>query len=120
MSKPIFNTGERRGMIVVIIILAALIALSYVVNHFHSSTDNLQKEQTDSVIKVLRSQIANNDSASTNDNDLPKNKEKKTSTKKTSTKKTSTKKVKKQNKQSSKTKNNHIERDMLEEALPQN
>ena len=102
-------------MIVVIIILAALIALSYVVNHFPSSTDNLQKEKTDSVIKVLRSQIANDDSASTNDNDLPKNKEKKTSTKKTSTKK-----VKKQNKQSSKTKNNHLERDMLEESLPQN
>ena len=115
MSRPIFNTGERRGMIVVIIILATLIALSYVVNHFPSSTDNLQKEQTDSVIKVLRSQIANNDSASTNEETHSKNKKEKISTKKTSTKK-----VKKQNKQSSKTKNNHIERDMLDESLPQN
>ena len=120
MSKPIFNTGERRGMIVVIIVLAVLIAVAFVVNHRSTAVDETTKEQTDSVVKALHTQVANQKSTATEDKTKAKKEKNKKTKKSVSSKKAESKKAKNSTKQNTKTKSNHIERDMLGDALPKN
>lgn len=58
-----YNTGERRGMLVIIGILAIIVALIYLMRN-NSFNDNFPKETTDSIVKKLHPQAEIEEKAS--------------------------------------------------------
>ena len=117
MSKAIFNTGERRGMIVVIAILSIIIAISLIIKSHTATHSNPQQHQTDSIAKVLRSQVEAQKTTSENRNKKEKKERQKKKEKKDSNKKKS-KKNKKETTPKGRNTASHVERDPLSETLP--
>ena len=112
--KQHFNTGERRGLIVVIAILSIIIAITFILKQSNNEITSSQQLQTDSIANVLRSKVENLDSTQRKES---KHKEKKSKKGKKEKKKSSKKKKKTTNKKSN---NNFVERDPLNETLPTN
>lgn len=112
--KQHFNTGERRGLIVVIAILSIIIAITFILKQSNNEITSSQQLQTDSIANVLRSKVENLDSTQRKES---KHKEKKSKKDKKEKKKSSKKKKKTTNKKSN---NNFVERDPLNETLPTN
>ena len=112
--KQHFNTGERRGLIVVIAILSIIIAITFILKQSNNEITSSQQLQTDSIANVLRSKVENLDSTQRKES---KHKEKKSKKDKKEKKKSTKKKKKTTNKKSN---NNFVERDPLNETLPTN
>ena len=100
--KGKYNTSERRGMLVVIGILAIIVAITFCVRNCNVINNDHNQANTDSIINQLHTQIENEKGAS-------------------STPKESRKKKKGKSKKSThkKSKNNYVERNPLNEDLPQ-
>ena len=103
MSKPIFNTGERRGMLVIIGILAIIVAFTYLMRN-NTFNNNFPKEISDSIVKELHTQV---------------DKENKTSSS-TEIEKSHKKKKKTKNRINKNNQTKYEERNPLNENLPQN
>ena len=103
--KQHFNTGERRGLIVVIAILSIIIAITFILKQSNNEITSSQQLQTDSIANVLRSKVEAQKSTQSKEWKTKAKKEKKQSSKKN------------QNKKSN---NNFVERDPLNETLPTN
>lgn len=104
MSKPIFNTGERRGMLVIIGILAIIVAFTYLMRN-NTFNNNFPKEISDSIVKELHTQV---------------DKENKTSSSTEIVNPTKKKKKKPKNKINKNNQTKYEERNPLNESLPQN
>lgn len=115
--KQHFNTGERRGLIVVIAILSIIIAITFILKQSNNEITSSQQLQTDSIANVLRSKVENLDSTQRKESKHKEKKSKKDKKEKKEKKKSSKKKKKTTNKKSN---NNFVERDPLNETLPTN
>lgn len=113
--KQHFNTGERRGLIVVIAILSIIIAITFILKQSNNEITSSQQLQTDSIANVLRSKVENLDSTQRKESKHKEKKSKKDKKEKKEKKKSSKKKT--TNKKSN---NNFVERDPLNETLPTN
>lgn len=71
-----YNTGERRGMLVIIGILAIIVAFTYIMRN-NTFNDNFPKETTDSIVKKLHSQVEIKKKASSTKIEKENNKNKK-------------------------------------------
>ena len=100
--KGKYNTSERRGMLVVIGILAIIVAITFCVRNCNVISNDHNQANTDSIINQLHTQIENEKGASSVPNESRK--KKKDKSKKSTHKKSS---------------NNYVERNPLNEELPQ-
>lgn len=100
--KGKYNTSERRGMLVVIGILAIIVAITYCVRNCNVISDDHNQVDNDSIINQLHTQIENEKGVHSS----PKENRKK---EKDKSKKSTHKK----------TKNSYVERNPLNEELPQ-
>ena len=100
--KGKYNTSERRGMLVVIGILAIIVAITFCVRNCNVISDDHNQAYNDSIINQLHTQIENEkgEHSSTKENRKKKKDRSKKSTHK-------------------KTKNSYVERNPLNEELPQ-
>lgn len=105
MSKPIFNTGERRGMLVIIGILAIIVAFTYLMRN-NTFNNNFPKEISDSIVKELHTQV-DKENMTSSSTEIEKSHKKK-------------KKKKQKNKINKNNQTKYEERNPLNESLPQN
>ena len=103
--KQHFNTGERRGLIVVIAILSIIIAATFFTRQCNENKTDANRVNDDSIATILRSKVESQKSTQPKEWKAKAKKEKKQSSKKN------------QNKKSN---NNFVERDPLNETLPTN
>ncbi|MBE6319227.1 MAG: hypothetical protein E7081_09690 [Bacteroidales bacterium] len=103
--KQHFNTGERRGLIVVITILSIIIAATFLTRQCNGNKTEANVINNDSIVTILRSKVEAQKSTQSKEWKTKAKKEKKQSSKKN------------QNKKSN---NNFVERDPLNETLPTN
>ncbi|MBR3831812.1 MAG: hypothetical protein IKJ52_11290 [Muribaculaceae bacterium] len=114
--KQHFNTGERRGLIVIIAILSIIIAATFFTRQCNENKTDANRVNNDSIATILRSKVESQKSTQPKESKTKKKKNKKTKKDKKETKKNS-KKKKSPNKKSN---NNFVERDPLNETLPTN
>ena len=103
--KQHFNTGERRGLIVIIAILSIIIAATFFTRQCNENKTDANRVNDDSIATILRSKVESQKSTQPKEWKAKAKKEKKQSSKKN------------QNKKSN---NNFVERDPLNETLPTN
>ena len=103
--KQHFNTGERRGLIVIIDILSIIIAATFFTRQCYENKTDANRVNNDSIATILRSKVESQKSTQPKEWKAKAKKEKKQSSKKN------------QNKKSN---NNFVERDPLNETLPTN
>lgn len=113
--KQHFNTGERRGLIVIIAILSIIIAATFFTRQCNENKTDANRVNNDSIATILRSKVESQKSTQPKESKTKK-KNKKTKKDKKESKKNS-KKKKSPNKKSN---NNFVERDPLNETLPTN
>lgn len=113
--KQHFNTGERRGLIVIIAILSIIIATTFFTRQCNENKTDANRVNNDSIATILRSKVESQKSTQPKESKTKK-KNKKTKKDKKESKKNS-KKKKSPNKKSN---NNFVERDPLNETLPTN
>lgn len=113
--KQHFNTGERRGLIVIIAILSIIIAATFFTRQCNENKTDTNRVNNDSIATILRSKVESQKSTQPKESKTKK-KNKKTKKDKKESKKNS-KKKKSPNKKSN---NNFVERDPLNETLPTN
>lgn len=109
--KHHFNTGERRGLIVIIAILSIIIAATFFTRQCNENKNEANVVNNDSIATMLRSKVESQKSSQSKESKTKEKKEKKEK------KKSSKKKKKTTNKKSN---NNFVERDPLNETLPSN
>lgn len=103
--KQHLNTGERRGLIVIIAILSIIIAATFFTRQCNENKTYANRVNNDSIATILRSKVESQKSTQPKEWKAKAKKEKKQSSKKN------------QNKKSN---NNFVERDPLNETLPTN
>lgn len=103
--KQHLNTGERRGLIVIIAILSIIIAATFFTRQCNENKTDANRVNDDSIATILRSKVESQKSTQPKEWKAKAKKEKKQSSKKN------------QNKKSN---NNFVERDPLNETLPTN
>ena len=113
--KQHFNTGERRGLIVIIAILSIIIAATFFTRQCNENKTDANRVNNDSIATILRSKVESQKPTQPKESKTKK-KNKKTKKDKKESKKNS-KKKKSPNKKSN---NNFVERDPLNETLPTN
>ena len=113
--KQHFNTGERRGLIVIIAILSIIIAATFFTRQCNENKTDANRVNNDSIATILRSKVESQKSTQPKESKTKK-KNKKTKKDKKESKKNS-KKKKSPHKPSN---NNFVERDPLNETLPTN
>ena len=113
--KQHFNTGERRGLIVIIAILSIIIAATFFTRQCNENKTDANRVNNDSIATILRSKVESQKSTQPKESKTKK-KNKKTKKDQKESKKNS-KKKKSPNKKSN---NNFVERDPLNETLPTN
>ena len=114
--KQHFNTGERRGLIVIIAILSIIIAATFFTRQCNENKTDANRVNNDSIATILRSKVESQKPTQPKESKTKKKKNKKTKKDKKESKKNS-KKKKSPNKKSN---NNFVERDPLNETLPTN
>ena len=113
--KQHFNTGERRGLIVIIAILSIIIAATFFTRQCNENKTDANRVNNDSIATILRSKVESQKSTQ------PKESKTKKKNKKTKKDKKESKKNSKKKKSPNKKSNNNIEeRDPLNETLPTN
>ena len=113
--KQHLNTGERRGLIVIIAILSIIIAATFFTRQCNENKTDANRVNNDSIATILRSKVESQKPTQPKESKTKK-KNKKTKKDKKESKKNS-KKKKSPNKKSN---NNFVERDPLNETLPTN